>query len=195
MIVCFNTEILQMLLPWSRESNSRTCGMLFQLSPRAGFRFPPSPATIWLVTLLISRNEELESYGYLIVVLMVIAYNMKLYWREKTKFFTSVLSLITIKNKALLVGYPLDLLIIELRITTWIRYHWLRQRISYPNRKSIYIIKVYKPNKKLNLNNQTEGYVHLSAVHIYFHIIVWWRYFQVNFQNLQMKYITILISQ
>lgn len=47
---CFRTEIEQTLFPWSRESRSLTCGMLFQLSPRAGFDIPPSPPTVWFVT-------------------------------------------------------------------------------------------------------------------------------------------------
>lgn len=47
---CLSMETLQMLPPCSRESRSRTCGMLFQLSPRAGLEIPPSPPTVWLVT-------------------------------------------------------------------------------------------------------------------------------------------------
>lgn len=47
---CLSTEILRTLFPWSPESRSLTCGMLFQVCPRAGFGIPLSPPTVWLVT-------------------------------------------------------------------------------------------------------------------------------------------------
>lgn len=47
---CFITEMLQILLPRSRESKSRTWGTLFQLSPSAGLEVPSSPPTTWFVT-------------------------------------------------------------------------------------------------------------------------------------------------
>ena len=45
---CLSMETLYTPLPppRSRERRSLTCGMLFQLSPRAGLQIPPSPPTV-----------------------------------------------------------------------------------------------------------------------------------------------------
>lgn len=71
---CFSTEMLLMCLAESRESRSLMCGMLFQLSPSAGFRRPASPPTIWLVTY---SNVIVSPQGrkFLKTVLYIISYD------------------------------------------------------------------------------------------------------------------------
>lgn len=56
---CLKMETLWTLLPWPCDRRSLEYGMLFQLSPRAGFEVPPSPPTVWLITYKI-KNYSLS---------------------------------------------------------------------------------------------------------------------------------------
>lgn len=59
--VCFSIETVQILLSGSRDKSSRIWGSLFQLSPSAGLRIPPSPPTIWLVTWTPHNHKDQSS--------------------------------------------------------------------------------------------------------------------------------------